>query len=116
MIPYFEGRVGHGWDQLGKRSSEEDVAPKLQKRPFDYFKMFHADTALFGALAATRCGLDFFGVDRVVFASDTPFEPAPGVYIRETIGVIEALGLSAEEKDRIYRRNAERMLSRSRSV
>ncbi len=24
MIPYFEGRVGHGWDQLGKRTSDED--------------------------------------------------------------------------------------------
>jgi uncharacterized protein len=111
MIPYFEGRVGHGWDQLGKRSSETEAMPKLEKRTFDYFKMFHADTALFGALAATRCGLDFFGIDRVLFASDTPFEPAPGVYIRETIGVIEALGLTVEEKDQIYRRNAERMLA-----
>jgi predicted TIM-barrel fold metal-dependent hydrolase len=111
MIPYFEGRVGHGWDQLGTRSSDGDAAPKLQKRPFDYFKMFHADTALFGALAATRCGLDFFGIDQVLFASDTPFEPAPGVYIRETIGVIEALGLSAAEKKQIYRGNAERLLA-----
>jgi predicted TIM-barrel fold metal-dependent hydrolase len=111
MIPYFEGRVGHGWDQLGKRSSETEAIPKLHKRPFDYFKMFHADTALFGALAATRCGLEFFGIDRVLFASDTPFEPAPGVYIRETIGVIEALELSAAAKDQIYRGNAERILA-----
>jgi predicted TIM-barrel fold metal-dependent hydrolase len=110
MIPYFEGRVGHGWDQLGKRSTEGESAPKLRKRIFDYFKMFHADTALFGALAATRCGLEFFGIDRVLFASDTPFEPAPGVYIRETIRVIEALGLSGAQKDQIYRGNAERML------
>jgi predicted TIM-barrel fold metal-dependent hydrolase len=111
MIPYFEGRVGHGWDQLGKRSTDGEPAPTLRKRPFDYFKMFHADTALFGAQAATRCGLDFFGIDRVLFASDTPFEPAPGVYIRETIAVIEALGLSAGEKEQIYHGNAERMLS-----
>jgi predicted TIM-barrel fold metal-dependent hydrolase len=110
MIPYFEGRVGHGWDQLGKRSTEGEPAPNLRKRIFDYFKMFHADTALFGALAATRCGLEFFGTDRVLFASDTPFEPAPGVYIRETIGVIEALGLSAAQKDQIYRGNAERII------
>jgi predicted TIM-barrel fold metal-dependent hydrolase len=114
MIPYFEGRVGYGWDQLGLRTSEEDYAGLLRamkKRPFDYFKMFYADTALFGALAATRCGLAFFGADRVLFASDTPFEPVPGLYIRETIRVIEELGLTAEDKDRIYRGNAERLLN-----
>ena len=113
MIPFFEGRVGYGWDQLGLRSSDEDYAAllrSLKKRPFDYFKMFYADTALFGALPATQCGLAFFGVDRVMFASDTPFEPSPGLYIRETIRVIESLGLAVEDKERIYRRNAERLL------
>ena len=113
MIPYFEGRVGYGWDQLGLRSSDEGNAALLKsmkKRPIDYFKMFHADTALFGALAATQCGLAFFGVDHVLFASDTPFEPTPGLYIRETIRVIEALNLPAEDKERIYRGNAERLL------
>jgi predicted TIM-barrel fold metal-dependent hydrolase len=113
MIPYFEGRVGHGWDQLGRRSSDEDYAGllrRLQKRPADYFKMFHADTALFGALAATRCGLEYFGVDHVLFASDMPFEPAPGVYIRETVQVIESLGLPPEDRERIYRKNAVRLL------
>ena len=117
MIPYFEGRVGHGWDQIGRRSSDEgyeELLRSMKKRPYDYFKMFYADTALFGAGPATRCGLDFFGVDRVLFASDTPFEPEPGVYIRETIAVIEALGLSAEDKEKIYRGNAERLLNLGR--
>jgi len=114
MIPYFEGRVGYGWDQIGTRTSDEDyfaLLHSLKKRPVDYFRSFHADTALFGAAAGTRCGLDFFGVDNVVFSSDTPFEPKPGLYIRETIRVIENLGLTADEKERIYRRNAERLLN-----
>jgi predicted TIM-barrel fold metal-dependent hydrolase len=114
MIPYFEGRVGYGWDQLGLRTSDEDYGALLRsmkKRPLDYFKMFHADTALFGALPATQCGLAFFGIDHVLFASDTPFEPTPGLYVRETIRVIESLGLSDQDKDRIYRKNAERMLN-----
>ncbi|HLX45810.1 MAG TPA: amidohydrolase family protein [Bryobacteraceae bacterium] len=113
MIPYFEGRVGYGWDQMGRRTSDEDyvaLLKSLKKRPFDYFKMFYADTALFGADAATECGLKFFGVDRVLFASDTPFEPTPGLYIRETIRVIENLGLTPEDKDRIYRKNAVQLL------
>ena len=114
MIPYFEGRVGYGWDQLGRRTSDEgneELLKSMKKRPIDYFRMFYADTALFGALAATQCGLAFFGVDRVLFASDTPFEPSPGLYIRETIRVIESLGLSAEDKDRIYWQNAQRLLN-----
>ena len=113
MAPYFEGRVGYGWDQLGSRTSNIDYVSLLKsmpKRPIDYFKMFYADTALFGALAGTKCGLDFFGVDKCLFASDVPFEPAPGLYIRETIRVIEALGLPADQKEKIYRTNAEAFL------
>lgn len=113
MIPYFEGRVGYGWDQMGTRSSDESYAAlrrSMKKRPLDYFKLFYADTALFGASAGIRCGLSFFGADHVLFASDTPFEPEPGLYIRETIRAIESLDLGLEDKERIYRRNAERLL------
>jgi len=113
MAPYFEGRLGHGWDQLGTRSTGTDYAElraSLKKRPLDYFKQFYADTALFGSAAGTRCGLNFFGVDRVLFASDTPFEPEPGIYIRETINVIDALEITPEDRDRIYHKNAQRLL------
>ncbi|HSB09035.1 MAG TPA: amidohydrolase family protein [Blastocatellia bacterium] len=118
MIPYFEGRVGHGWDQLGKRSSDEDyegLLKSMKKRPIDYFKMFYADTALFGSYSATKCGLDFFGVDRVLFASDSPFDPEGGtLYTRETIGVIDRLDITEDERDRIYYRNAERLFKLSK--
>ncbi len=113
MIPYFEGRVGYGWDKLGSRTTDENyeaLLKSMKKRPVDYFRMFLADTALFGARAATVCGLDFFGIDNVVFASDTPFEPTPGLYIRETIKVIESMDLTAAQKDRIYRGNAAKLL------
>jgi len=113
MIPYFEGRVGYGWDQLGARTSDVDYVSLLRsmkKRPIDYFRMFYGDTALFGSLAGTKCGLDFFGVDHIAFASDVPFEPKPGLYIRETIRCIESLDLTSEERDRIYRGNAQRLL------
>ena len=63
MVPYFEGRVGPGWDQLGTRTSDEDlgaVLKRLKRRPLDYFKDFYADTAVFGSRAATVCGLEFY--------------------------------------------------------
>jgi predicted TIM-barrel fold metal-dependent hydrolase len=113
MIPFFEGRVGYGWDQLGKRTSDVDYSvllKSMKKRPIDYFRKFLADTALFGARGGTQCALDFFGVDSMLFASDMPFEPTPGLYVRETIRVIESLDLTPDQKDRIYRGNAVKLL------
>jgi predicted TIM-barrel fold metal-dependent hydrolase len=114
MVPYFEGRVGYGWDQLGSRTSDVDykaLYKSMKKRPIEFLKMFYGDTALFGARAGTVCGLDFFGVDHVLFASDTPFEPEPGLFIRETIKVLNSLDISEAHKEQIYHRNAERLLA-----
>lgn len=114
MIPYFEGRVGPGWDQIGTRTSDEDyfaLKDSLKKRPFDYFKMFYADTAVFGSVPATKCGLDFFGADKVVFASDSPFDPEKGpMYIRETIKILDELDISDADRAAIYHGNAEKLL------
>ena len=114
MVPYFEGRVGPGLDQLGKRSNDPDdmgALGRLEKRPYDYFRMFYADTAVFGSIPATECGLAFFGSDRVLFASDAPFDPERGSgYIRETIRVIDNITASIEDKQKIYEGNARRLL------
>jgi predicted TIM-barrel fold metal-dependent hydrolase len=114
MVPYFAGRVGPGWDQLGARTSDRDlsqVLKGLKKRPLDYFKMFYADTALFGAFDATVCGLNFYGVPKVLFASDAPFDPEKGpMYIRETIAIVDKLPVSNEERERIYWKNAAELL------
>jgi aminocarboxymuconate-semialdehyde decarboxylase len=117
MAPYFEGRIGPGWDQLGARTSDNDfsdVRRRLSKRPIDYFRMFYGDTAVFGAYDATVCGLKFFGVDHVVFASDAPFDPEQGpMYIRETIGILDRLPITNDERERIYWRNAANLLKLS---
>ena len=116
MVPYFEGRVGYGLDQLGTRTASEDyesLRRSLPRRPIDYFRMFWADTAVFGSAAATECGLKFFGTDRVLFASDAPFDPEGGpLYIRETLKVIDALEISDVDRRKIYHRNAERLFDR----
>jgi predicted TIM-barrel fold metal-dependent hydrolase len=114
MIPFFEGRVGPGWDQLGSRTSHTDYSvllKELKKRPLDYFKLFYADTAVFGSKAATLCSLAFFGADHVVFATDAPFDPEKGpMYIRETIKILDALEISEEDRAKIYHGNAQRLL------
>jgi aminocarboxymuconate-semialdehyde decarboxylase len=114
MIPYFAGRIGPGLDQLGARTDDEDLTVylrRLKKRPYDYFKMFFADTALFGAPHAVECGLKFFGADQVVFASDFPFDPEKGTFnIRETIRDIDGLPISEADRRKIYEGNARRLL------
>lgn len=114
MIPYFEGRVGTSWQQLGSRTSDEDytvILKNLKKPHLDYFKMFYADTATFGSIPATECGLKFFGVDHVLFASDCPFDPEKGPgYIRETIKIIDELPISDEDRQKIYEGNARKLL------
>jgi aminocarboxymuconate-semialdehyde decarboxylase len=110
MIPYFEGRAETLWAQLGSRSvdpEESEVLGKLKKKPMEYFKMFYGDTVLGGSASALRCGLDFFGADKVVFASDCPFDPEEGpMFIREGIRSIEDLNLAEDDKRRIYFGNA----------
>jgi predicted TIM-barrel fold metal-dependent hydrolase len=118
IVPMLEGRIGPGQDQLGARTSDEDLGAlrrSLKKRPLDYFKQdFYCDTAVFGSHAATVCGLAFFPLDHVLFASDCPFDPEKGTgYIRETIKIIDALDLSKDDCDKIYYKNLERITGKT---
>jgi predicted TIM-barrel fold metal-dependent hydrolase len=114
MIPYFAGRADTLWAQLGSRSADanyEDVLKRMAKKPIEYFRMFFADTVLGGSASALRCGLDFFGPDKIVFASDCPFDPEGGpMYIREGIRSIESLELSDADRQKIYLVNALKLL------
>jgi len=114
MVPHFAGRIGPGLDQLGARTPDEDLAAvgrSLRRRPYDYYRMFYGDTALFGAEHAVRCAIEFFGTDHMLFGSDMPFDPEKGPqFIRETIANLEALELSDAERQAIYEGNARRFL------
>jgi predicted TIM-barrel fold metal-dependent hydrolase len=114
MAPYFEARIGLGMDQMGARTVDEDYGAllrRLGKRPLDYFRMFYGDTAVNGSAPAIRCGLDFFGPDRVLFGTDCPFDPEGGpTFIRESIRAIDSLKLAAPVRNKVYYGNAVRML------
>ena len=117
MIPYFSGRIVQGWGlEMGARTPPGDVGllpSPLQRPAEEYFKMFFADTALSGAVGATRCGLDYFGADRVLFASDFPFDAEGGSYlVRETIKALDALELKGSVRQQIDIGNISRIMSR----
>lgn len=108
MIPYFDGRIGQGMAVLGQRTTDEDhsrVLSSLRRPHLDYFKMFYADTAMFGSSIGIQCGLDFFGIDRAVFSTDCPFAP-----VAETFASIDALGLEAADRRKLMDGNARRLM------
>jgi uncharacterized protein len=109
MIPFYDGRIGPGLQVLGSRTSDEDysnILPSLKRPHLDYMRDFYGDTALFGGgIQAVRCGLEFFGADHVVFATDTPLGP-----IAPTIDTIRRLDVSDGDRRKIFSGNAERLL------
>jgi aminocarboxymuconate-semialdehyde decarboxylase len=108
MIPYFDKRIEDGLSLLGTRTQTEDysgIIPALKRPLIDYFHMFYADTALFGASRGLECGLDFFGVDHVVFASDAPLGP-----LATTCDGVTGLGLEKAQLEAVQHGNAEKLL------
>ncbi len=110
MIPYYDGRIGPGLQVLGSRTLDEDyssILPSLKRPHLDYLHDFYGDTALFGGgIQALRCGLEFFGSDHVVFATDTPLGP-----IAPTIEAIKRLDIEDADRRKIFAGNAEKLLN-----
>jgi uncharacterized protein len=101
MVPHFSARLGMG-------PGYRQVKDSLPKPPLEYFRMFFADTALFGAPHAVRCVLDFFGPSRVLFGTDTPLGPSNT--IEATIADVDAAGLDPSQREAVFSGNAQRLL------
>ena len=68
------------------------------------------DTITIGSVPALRCGLEFFGVDRVMFATDMPFDTQGGrKYVEVAITAMEAIDLPPDDKANIFEHNARRV-------
>lgn len=110
MIPYFADRLAvhfdNGLERLGAK-----YFPGLTKPPIEYLKMFYADTALNGNPSALKCALEFFGEDHLLFGTDMPYDIENGVIsIRQTIDAIEAMEIAKTVKEKIYAKNAKKLL------
>jgi hypothetical protein len=82
----------------------------LQEPLLQACRKFYADTASFGARPAIECGRAFFGVDRLLFATDMPFDPGQGRdYIHATLAAIASMDLTAKERKQVLWENARRL-------
>jgi aminocarboxymuconate-semialdehyde decarboxylase len=111
MIPFFEKRIT-------KLSSGFIMEGKRVEDPVDDLRKFYVDTALYGGTPALMCGYAFFGADHMLYGTDAPLGGTPITrgdtvmygHALETAHAIEQMNIPAKEKDKIFERNARRLL------
>jgi len=110
MIPLLEKRISGSLDHAEMLRGEK-FKENLRKPQIDYFKMFYADTALYGSIAGLMCNYAFFGADHLLFGTDMPLDSQLGErYTRETIESVNSMAISEAEKKMIFEDNARKLL------
>lgn len=110
FAPYASERIREGYDKYLKAARLRNEPVPLAQHPHAYFNRFYADTITIGSVPALECGLAFFGMDRVMFATDMPFDTMGGLkYVEVALEAMERLDASAEDKQKLYEGNARRI-------
>jgi aminocarboxymuconate-semialdehyde decarboxylase len=111
LIPHFSGRVEIMPSFTGMDGALEETLAGLARTPIEYFRMLYVDSALFGAPHGVKCVLEFFGTERVLFATDTPFDTRGGGYfIPATISDVETAVVEETARAAVFHGNAETVL------
>ncbi len=110
MVPFLEQRIIGSYDHAeilrGAKYKEG-----LSQEPIEYFKMFYYDTAIYGSTPGLMCGYAFCGAEKMLFATDFPFDSQFGErYTRQTIQSIEQMAITDTEKAKIFEGNIRKML------
>jgi aminocarboxymuconate-semialdehyde decarboxylase len=110
MVPFLAKRIEMGWNTRfwpeASRSSWEHT-----QHPIEYFKKFYNDTAIHGNTAGLMCAHDFFGTERLLFGTDSPFDFELGeLSIRDTLRSVEEMAIPESDREAIFEGNARRLL------
>lgn len=110
MLPFFAQRMAGGQDYAEVRLKAK-FRVALSRPPLEYFRMFYADTAIYGNVPGLMCGYAFFGGEHLLFGTDMPYDSENGDrYTRDTIDAIEKMDIPESEKAMIFEYNAKRLL------
>ncbi|HEX5749633.1 MAG TPA: amidohydrolase family protein [Archangium sp.] len=115
LIPTFAKRMQACYESF-EQCSGVDLQTPIEQPYIEHFKKFYCDTASLGFEPATiQLACDFFGVERVLFGSDSPMDSRSGeIFTPETDRTVAALKLTEAERQDIYGGNMTRLLSRER--
>ncbi|MEJ5357589.1 MAG: amidohydrolase family protein [Desulfobacterales bacterium] len=114
LVPLFAQRMQYGWDYFEQNTGRRQ--PTTIRPPYiEHFRNFYCDTATQGiAPQMIETAVSFFGAERVLFGSDAPMDASGGRHFtRDALASVGRAGLRAEEKEKILRRNALRLLKRA---
>lgn len=111
LIPYFHRRVELSWDFNVRRMGYPYDGDQAGRDAVDAYRAFYCDTAIQGNTPALMCAHAFFGTDRMLFATDSPYDDEFGERVyRETIPAVEAMPIPDADKRAIFEGNARRLL------
>lgn len=115
MIPFYAGRIADFYETREKypENYADTDLPDFDTHPIEHFQDFYADTVISGHAPGLQCGHEFFGDDRLLYATDYPFGPERGrKWMQTGIETIdETLPEGAAEK--AFSSNLERLIGRT---
>jgi uncharacterized protein len=109
MLPTSAMRADAMWTLF--EAAGADLSTKESKPYIRHFKKFYCDTAAFGyAPKVIDLAIDFFGLERVLFGTDTPFDVTGGQYFtRETLRSLSDIEMTPQARDALLGGNAQRV-------
>jgi uncharacterized protein len=110
FVPYYAARMTGVWD--GSEETGRPMDTKITKPYIDHFRKFYCDTACNEfAPKVLELAMDFFGTERVLFGSDSPFGVDDGQrFTSEVLRSIDAMQVSPDTRNTILSGNAARIL------
>jgi predicted TIM-barrel fold metal-dependent hydrolase len=109
-VPIYEERI-RAFHDIGEMQYKDKDRIGLTKTPIDYYKMFYADTAIYGNAPGLMLARSFFGTEHLLFGTDFPFAGHNGERVtRQTINAIEEMDISDGERKKIYEDNARQLM------
>jgi len=106
-LPYLARRIDMGFEL----PSSSPKYKQLPRPPSDYLNKLYLDTAIARHRPAFECAKELVGIDHIVYGTDQFF---PGTRFMDlTNEFLEGLGVSPVDREKIYSKNAERILNLS---
>ncbi|MBN1849871.1 MAG: amidohydrolase [Deltaproteobacteria bacterium] len=119
LVPALIGRIANDVDKFRAANLLKGVTaeadPFKDKNAADYYRMFYADTSLYGDTSGLMCGYDLFGPEHILFGTDFPYDRAGGdKFTKKTIDAVYKMTISDSDKKMIFEDNARRIMKLDR--